>query len=799
MLTLDLRYAVRRLTRAPAFTAVAVATLAVGIAANTAVFSFVNAVLLSPYPWEEPARVVRLFTTDLERGGRIHLSYPDLRSVAESDVFAAVAGTDRQPYNVRTDDETVYVQGGQVNASLFEVLGVEPLLGRTFRPEDDEPGAAPVLVLGERVWRGTFGADPDIVGTTVHVDAVPHTVVGVVPKGAGYPDEALLWVPLALSEGTQSRSSRWINGVARLAPGVSLQQARAALDVLAGRLADEYPESNEGLGLTAVPVHEVRTAELSAMSMALLGAVGFVLLVACANVASLLLARSAGRQKELAIRAALGARRGRIFFQLLAESLLLAAGGTLIGLWLGVAVVDAMLATIPVQPPDWVVLELDHRVLGFTAGISVLATLLFGLAPALRAATGDLHEPLQESGRTATGSRRAQGARSGLVVAEVALSVVLLIGAGLMIRSFLALASQSPGFETDGGFTMTTAYATANYPEGEQRVSFHRRAKERLEALPSVQVVGGITQPPLRGGWNMMGFEVEGQGSGETEDHPPALTHTVTPGYLEAAGIPVLRGRGLEPSDGSGPREAVVVNRTLAERFWPDQDPVGKRLRFLIEGLDWAEVVGVVADTRHIDMHGETLPEIYYPYERWANFYGRMSWVVRTEVDPRSLMPRAREVIRELDPNQAVYDLMTLEQVVGEAIWMPRFFSSLFWIFGGIAAALAAVGLYGLVGTVVATRTGEIGLRMALGARPSSVLRMVLGRGLWLVGLGLAIGIGGALALAQIAGSLLYGISPTDPLVFVGAPVLLAAVALLATWIPARRATRVDPVVALRE
>jgi putative ABC transport system permease protein len=800
VLVQDLRYALRSLAKTPAFTAIAILTLAIGIGANTAVFSLVNAMLLRPYPYREPERIVRVYSTDLESGRQGGMSYPDLVDLAaRDDVFEAVAAVDREPYNVRSGDTTVYLQGAQVNASLFDVLGVTPLLGRTFRPEEDLPGADSVVVLGERIWRSHFGADPAIVGKTVQIDAEPYSVIGVVPRGAGYPDEANLWVTLRLAPGSQRRGSHWANTVARLGAGVSMAQAQAEASTLAEQLAQAYPESNEGAGVSLVGLHESRTGDFSALLVALLGAVGFVLLISCSNVANLSLARAAARERELAMRAALGARRSRLLSQLLVESAILATAGALLGLLVGIWSVPALVARIPVALPDWIVLDLDGRVLGFTVAVSMLATMFFGLLPAVRASRPDLHESLKGTG-TGDSAKRHQRARSALVVVEVALSIVLLVGAGLMIRSFLQLASRSPGFDTERAFMMTTAFSDSTYPEGEQRVAFYNEVREGLEALPGVVAVGGITQPPLRGGWSTNAFSVEGQSETEHEMNPPALTHAVTAGYIEAAGISLLRGREFGPTDVRGPAEVVLVNRDLAERYWPGADPIGERIKFGAPASDWPwmEVIGVVENTSQVDMTSEQLPEIYYPYDKFAGYYGRITWVVRTAVDPESVMAVARGEVQRLDPDQAVYDLMTLGTAFDESIWSSRFFATLFWMFGVIALALAAVGLYGLMGYTVARRTHEIGVRMAMGADAGSVVAMVLKQAVTLVAIGAVLGLGASLALSRVLASNLFEVSPSDPVVLLGVTVLLTIVALVATLVPARRATRVDPLIALR-
>jgi putative ABC transport system permease protein len=799
MLRLDIRYALRNLARTPGFTAVAIATLAIGIGASAAVFSLVNGIMLQPYPYAAPDRLVRVRAADLEDGGLAHMSFPDYVDIADaSTLLAGMAAVDREPYNLGDGDSAAYVQGAQVSANLFDVLGTTFLLGRGFRADDDTPGSPAVVILGETLWRNNFAADPDIIGKQVTIDAEPHTVIGVVPVGGGYPDEAALWVPLRIDRDGQRRDSRWANVIGRLAPAATLAQAQTEASALAANLASEYPDTNEGVGIRLVGLYESRTGDMQTLMALMLGAVAFVLLIVCANVASLMLSRAATRERELAVRAAMGASRLRIVRQLVTEAAVLALSGSLLGLVLGAWTVSAFTSAIPVALPEWVDFTVDWRVVAFTAAAAALATLLFGLAPAINASRSDLNRSLKES--APTGTRGKRRTRAVLVVAEVALSIVLLVGAGMMIRSLLQVSAVDTGYDTDNTFMFTTAFSDVSYGEPQQRLAFYRRAREELLSLPGVREVGGIAQPPLRGGWSFSGFVAEGDDS-EVDEAPLALTHAVTPGYVEAAGIPLLRGRDLQETDSDADApEAALVNAVLAERYWPGEDALGKRLRFsYMEEGAWIEVVGVTAATKHIGLEEEAVAEIFYPYERWASFFGRITWMVRTDTDPATVMAAARDQVQQLDPNQAVYDLMTMQAAVNESIWEVRFFTTLFWIFGAIAILLAAIGLYGLIAYGVSQRRHEIGVRRAMGAQSGNVLAMILRQGLLLATIGGAVGFAGALVLSRALASELYAVSPTEPSVYIGVAVLLAVVAVAASYLPALRATRVDPLVALRD
>lgn len=802
VLAQDLRYAVRTLRKTPAFTILAIATIALGIGANTAVFTLVNGLLLQPYPYREPERLVRVRAVDLESGRRGNMSYPDVEDLAAgARMLENIALADREPYNLGGGGETVYVQGGQVSASLFDVLGTQPLLGRTFLAGEDGPDAPRLVVLGERLWRSQFASDDDVIGREVTIDAEPYRVIGVVPAGGGYPGEARLWVTVRFDPAAQRRGSRWANVIARVNSDATIAQAVAEVESVASALAQEHPDTNSGMGMRLVGLREERTSDTRVASLLLLGVVGALLIVVCANLAGLMLMRGARRERELGVRAALGATRLRLVRQLFVESALLGVVGTALGFAFAVWAVALAVARSPVAVPDWVNLQVDGRVAGFTVGAALLATILSGLVPALRIARSDPNQAMKESAAQGNGGPSRQRGRALLIVGQIAVSIILLVAAGLMIRSFRGLSSIETGYDTTNTFMMTTAYADANYAAGEQRLDFYRDARERLLALPGVEAVGGIAQPPLRGGWSLTEFEVDGLELAPDDPLPMAFLHVVTAGYVDAAGVSVVRGRALVEGDGAEEAaEAAVVNRMFADEYWPGEDPLGKRFKFtFMEADEWISVVGVVENTKQRALVDEPTAEIYYPYERWASFYSRMTWVVRTAAAPGPTIAVAQAEVRALDNDQALYDVMTLRDAVNESLMGERLTAFLLVAFGAVALLLTSIGLYGFVAYSTAQRTHEIGIRMAVGADAAKVLRTVLTSAVTLAAIGGAIGLAGAFAMSRAMTGLLFEVSPSDPAVYVAVAVLMAAVAVVAGFVPALRATRVDPLTALRD
>lgn len=795
-----LRHSVRKLRRSPGFAAVAIITLSLGIGANLMIFSVVNGTLLRPFAYPEPERLVAIGATlEGRAGGPYAISYPEYLDILEgTDVFDGVGVWDWEPYNLRADDRASFVGVGQVTPGVFQALATRPILGRTLNPEDDLPGSPEVVILSEGLWRSEFGGDPDIIGESAVLDGVQRTVIGVIPRGTEFPEETRLYVPLRMTAERSPRGMNWLGAVARLKSDVSLDQARAALATLASRLENQYPDLNDGRGFTAIPLREELIGPVRPFLLLLMGAVGFVLLIVCANVANLFLARASTQEREFAVRAALGASRGRILRHLLVESLVVAIGGCVVGFLLGQWGIDLILGAIPVEIPSWIDFALDWRVVAFMLALTVVTAMLFGLPPAVQVSRPQLVDSLKESAGRGTGGRRHQRLRSGLVVAEVALSLALLMGAGLMIRSFLRLSAIEPGFATADRAMATVNLAPAKYGEFEARVRFYRDVLEQLEARPGVLAAGAVGRFPLRGSSNSRDIVVEGQTADEAQTNPSALVNGVSPEYFRAMGIPLLSGRSFSSADRADASSVAIVNDAFVRRFWPEETPIGKRFRFGHSDADdpWIEVVGVVGGVRHFALEEPASLQLYVPYEQSAS--RRLSFMVHGSGDPAALMNSLRQVIASVDRDQAPYDVMTLEAVVDEAVWQWRFFSSLFAIFGLLAVLLAATGLYGVISYTAAQRTREIGIRMALGAARDDVVNLVVRQGLLLIGAGMALGLLVGLGLGKAMSAVLFEVRATDPITIIWVAAVLCAIGFIATYLPARRAARVDPVLSLR-
>jgi putative ABC transport system permease protein len=810
----DVRIAARGLRRSPGFTLVAVLTLALGIGANAALFSILDAVLLRPLPYASEERVIRVFN-HWEGTARADLSpaeYLDLREQVGSlqalgvyaDGWANLTGGDR-PERVRA---------AYLSASLFPVLGVGAVAGRTFTEAEDAPGAAPVVVLGHALWSRRFAADPGVLGREIRVDGEPAIVVGVMPPGFALPGELAhgessdVYLPLRIDRvGIPNRGSHFLQGVARLRPGVTLAGARRELAAVAAGFVRDFPgdyPASMGFGTDAVPVRDAVLGQVRPVLLLLMGAVGVVLLIACVNLASLLLARADARRRELAVRRALGAGRGRLVRLLLTESLLLSLAGGAVGLAIG----GGLLGLLPlVHAPDLPRLDqvgIDGGALAFTVGVAILTTLLFGLAPALSAASREAEPVLRESGRGATIGRARRRVRAALVSGQVALAAVLLISAGLLLRSLISLQHVDPGYRTDGVLTAQLSLPASDYPDDREVVEFYRTLLQRLRALPGVVSAGAVTSLPLATSLGDLNFRVEGREIPQGDVSPRADWQAVTPGYFETLGMRLVRGRGLEPHDDARAPGVAVINEAVARRYWPGRDPLGQRL--LLgggAGPGWVTVVGIVADVRHGSLRDEPEPQMYIPHAqfRFWNAGGAarsLSLVLRTLGDPMAQSGALRQRVSELDPNLTVSEVRTLSSVRSESVARPRFVTLLLGLFATLAALLAAVGIYGLVAYQVTLRIPEIGIRMALGARASSIVRLVLRQGLVLAVAGLLVGVLGALAATRLLAHLLFGVAALDPVTFLSIPLLLVAVALLASWLPARRAARLDPVTVLR-
>ncbi len=799
----NLRFAVRSLLRSPGFFAVAVLTLALGIGTNTAIFSIVNALLVRPYPYREPDRLVLVRSVNPkidESNGDISLQdFRDLRE--QSEAFEDAAAIRLRRYNLASIDEPVRVRGAQVSASLFPLLGGRPLAGRTFAPAEDTPGAEKVVVLTEPLWQRAFGSDPAVVGRTITLDGQPATVVGVVPPAAQFPDTdaAELFVPLALDPAASPRDDRDFLVLARLAPGVSVPEAESQVEAAAQRLAQVHPDTNASWGARVMTLRDFRTRRFRSLSVVLLGVVGLVLLIACVNVANLLLQRAAVRQREIAIRSAMGANRSRVVTQLLTESLVLAVLGGGLGLLLSMWGLKLLVRSIPQQIPSYLNdFGIDGRVLAFMLGISLLTAMLFGLVPALRLSRPNLVETLGDAGARASGGVKAQRLRTGLVVLEVALSVMLLVAAGLMTKSFQRLQNVDPGFQPAGAVVLEVTLPRGGYSEPHQKVGFVETVLERLGAVPGVQAVGFTDDLPI-GDPDTVRYTVAGQSAEQGRENPEIGLQVIGGDYFGAMGIPLLRGRGFGRADAAPEAApAVIVNARLAEVAWPGAEAVGQRLKVHLEEETWMTVVGVAADVRARALADERVPpEIYVPYTVLPGF-DTLSLTVRAAGDPLALAPALRAEVRRVDADLPVTDIRTFEVVLARALWLQRFSSVLFTVFAVVALLLAAVGIYGTVAYSVAQRRREIGIRMALGARAADVVRLVVRQGMAPVAAALVLGLIGAFALGRAMRRLLFEVGGTDPAVFVGVTLLIATVALVASYVPARRATRVPPVSALK-
>ncbi len=795
----DLRFAVRTLMKSPAVTLAALLTLALGIGATTAIFTVVDGILLKPLSYPQPDRLMMVWETNQPRHRDRNVVSPAnfLDWQAQNHVFASMSAFAPFSASLTGQGDPRQLDGFVSTADLFTTLQTGVTLGRGFQRADGKPGSPPVIVISNRLWRQLGGTD-GIVGRTVTLGGRPTEIVGVLPAGFRIAGRAGDFIsPLQLGADAHERHGRGARVIARLAAGVTLAQARAEMDTIATRLAREYPDFNSGWGVNVVPLASDMVSDVRPALLLLLAAVGLVLLVACVNVANLLLARASGRRREFALRAAIGAGRGRLLRQLLTESLLLAGCGGALGLVVAAWLLKLLLgiATDQVPIPRLNEVHLNPQVLLFVLAVTLITGLAFGLAPALTASRLDLHDSLKE-GR---GSEGQHGRRrhDALVVAEVALALVLLMGAGLMLRSFWTLTHVDPGFRSDHVLSMWTMLPGGTYRTAEQRAAFFDRAVDRLQALPGAQSAAAVTYLPLTGLGSATTFWVNDRAKPAPGQEPAADVRAVTPDYFRTLGIPLLRGRTFSGRDRADSPQVAIVNEALARMFWPGRNPIGQRITYSWGDDIPLEIVGVVGDARLVTLSDDEIrPAIYRPQTQQPSMF--MSLVVRTAGDPLTLAPAARAAIHAIDPNQPLSDVASMETVQSDSLAQPRLLALLLGLFGFSALLLAAVGIYGVMAYAVARRTQEIGVRMALGADRSRVVRLVVGRAMWLAGLGLAIGLAGALATTRVLDSLLYGITATDPATFVGVPLILAAVALVASLLPARRATRIDPMVALR-
>jgi putative ABC transport system permease protein len=821
----DLRFAFRQLLKNPGFASVAVLTLALGIGANTAIFSVINGVLLKPLPYPEPNRLVTLWERDPQRGvDQDRVSGPNyLDWRAQNTVLADVAvspGWDgSETFNLVLRDGTIRVHGGYNSASVFTTLGTRPLLGRTFFPEEDLKGGNRVAVLSYGLWQRHFGGDSNVIGQTLTVDTYgrrDYTIVGVMPTRFGVPSRRELWLPLGWMGVTltERRSAHWHNVIARLKPGVTLAQAHAELSAIQARLKQAYPGETIGSEVALVPLlQQALGRNMHTALLVLWGVVAGVLLIACANVASLMLARSATRQKEIALRLALGAGRWRVMRQLLIESVVLAVIGGAFGVLLGWGGLQLFLAASPSNIPRLNEVALDGTALGFTFAISVFTGMLFGLAPAWQFSRPDLSEALKEGSRATSAGTATNRTRSALVTAEVALSFVLLAGAGLMLQSFARMLRTDRGFQPEHLLTAELDFSVSGFttwvrPTATRPQVPLRELIERLRALPGVQTAGAGSRMLRRENrLPQQPVAIFGRPTLKPEEQPTAEFKGVTPDWLRALGARVLRGRDFTEADTLEAPGVVLINETMARRYFPNQDPIGQRFKMgsnqpplsatNVWGLpEWSEIVGVVSDVKSLNAQPEAVPEVYVPY--WQYPMQNPTILVRSTGDPTILADAIRRETKVAIPNLPPPLIHTMDDLLSETVAQPRLQTGLLSLFSGVALLLAAVGLYGVLAYAVTQRQREIGVRMALGAQKRDVLSLVIGQGMKLVLAGVALGILAALVLTRVIQSLLYGITPTDPVTFAAVALLLAAVALLACYLPARRATKIDPMEALR-
>jgi putative ABC transport system permease protein len=796
----DLRYGVRMSMKQPGFTLIAVIALSLGIGANTAIFSVVNAVLLRPLPYQDPDRLVVLWETHPqivlrdERSNVSPANFIDWRD--QSRVFEQVAALGGQRgFNLTTGGEPERIQGARVSVSLFSLLGVQPYLGRSFLPEEDQASQSRVVLLSHGLWQRRFGSDPGIIGKTLSLNLRSYTVVGVMPREFNFPEEVEVWTPMAFSaDERKTRDFHYLNVIARLKPGVTLLQAQAEMSTLASRLEQQYPGSNAKRSVQLASLHEHLVGKVKLALLVLLGAVVFVLLIACANVANMLLARAATRQREIAIRLTLGATRLRLVRQLLTESVLLALLGGAFGVLMASWGVHLLIRLSPGNLPRLTGVSIDGRVLGFTLTLSILTGLVFGLLPALQAARFSLNETLKESSRGAEGASQHR-ARSLLVIAEVALSLVLLLGAGLMIRSFMQLNRVSPGFKPDHLLTARLSPTTSKFRNEDEGIAFYQQVIEQVGALPGVVSAGAVTHPPMSDINLRLDFAVEGRQATAPGEKTSAEARAVSPGYFETMGIPLLKGRDFTLHDHKQSARVAIINETMARKYWPNEDPMGKRLTMEIESVP-RQIIGVVGDVRHWGLDQGARAEMYWPLFQKPLVF--MTLMVRTTSDPASFVAAVRREVSGIDKDQPVYSIKPMEQLISDSIAQQRLNLLLLTIFAGVALALAAIGIYGVMAYAVTQRTREIGIRIALGAQASDVFKLVIGQGIMQTLVGLTVGLVASFALTRVMKNLLFGVSTTDSRTFVFASLLLAGVALLACYLPARRAIKVDPLLTLR-
>jgi len=807
----DLRYGFRALRRSPGFALGAILVLALGIGANTAIFSLVNAALLRPLPYEEPSRLVQLWHIPPAK------SFPGLTLFSispanyldwqrQSSSFEAMAAYGGRSFTFGGRERPEAILGAAVSPEFFSLLRVRPLLGRTFTADENAAGSSKVILLSYKFWRDHFGSDANIVGRDITINSQPYSVVGVMPDAFRFPGWAPVWVPLAWSnEDRAVRSNHNYMVVGRLKPGVAIEQAKSELGAISARLEQQYPEDDKGWGATAIPLREQLVGDIRPALLVLFGAVAFVLLIACANVANLVLAKTLARRKEIAIRTALGAGRAAIVRHILAETVVLSVAGGALGLLLARLSIGLMVKLLADRLPRFVEVTLDTQVLVFTLVVSILTGVLAGLIPSLRFTRTDVNEALKQGSR---GSSDASGGktRNVLVVSEVALSLVLLIGAGLMVRTLWELRSVKPGFDSANVLTMDVVVPADRFSAPAGQVNFFQEVLQRVRALPGVDSAGVIDSLPLSDGGSHQPFSIEGRPVLPMSEQPEVDVRLISPGYLNTMRVPVIRGRDLSDADSAGRPGATLISEALARRFWPNEDPLGKHITLTFSPDVVREVVGIVGNVK-VDSLDETRPvdTIYTsvaqvtvsPGEKWRSF--SLTMAARTSSDPHNATSAISSAVHEVGPDIPVVNVLSMEDVIAQSMSPQRFNFFLLASFAALALLLAAVGIYGVLSYAVRRRVREIGIRMALGASNSDVLRMVVSDGMKPILLGVGVGLAAALALSRLVASLVFGVRPTDPLTFAVVVLILISVGVLANILPAYRATRIEPVRTLRE
>jgi predicted permease len=804
----DVRYGLRVLRTNPGFAAVAVLTLALGIGANTAIFSVVNGVLLSPLPFPEAERLYAVYTTSgtFEESSTSYLNFLDWQKQNHS--FAQLGAFRTEDYNLTGTGEPERLHAHMISADFFPAYGINPMLGRNFRPEEDQPGAGPVAILGDGLWKRKFGSTSEILGKSITLNAKAYTVIGVAPSRITGLSPTDVYVPIGQwTDPTflNRRISMGMNAIGRLKPGVGFAQARAEMDAIARNLAEAYPDADKGRGIALVPLKKDIVGDLRGLLLVLLGAVGFVLLIACANVANLLLARSTGRAREFAIRSALGASPARVIRQLLTESVMLGISGAAVGLLLAKFATQALLAALPETLPRAEEIKLDSHVLLFTVGVAIFTGIIFGLVPALKTLRPDMHETLKEGGRGGSGARHRT--QSVFVIVEMAMAMVLLVGAGLMIRSLAALWGINPGFDPRNVLAFDFSWTSNPKMTAAELRAKHRESVRRLEAVPGIEAISIMGGSLPMTGDSEVPFWREGQPKPTSDgDTPFALFYLVTPGYTRAMRISQERGRFFTERDDEHSPNVAVIDSTFARKYFPGEDPIGKRLNIGLLDIQ-PEIVGIVGHVEHWGLgsreHQNLQAQLYLsvwqvPDRFWPLLANGAEYVARTSGVPLGTVTAIRQEAQKVDASTVVYSIRPMPEIVANSISRQRFTMLLLSVFSALALVLSAVGIYGVISYLAGQRTHEIGVRMALGATSNDVLRMVLGEGMKITLVGVGIGIAAGLGLTRLIAKLIYGVGASDPMTFGGVSVLLISVALLACYVPARRAMRVDPIIALR-